>query len=205
MIVRKYVDIVEEIHMENEQPVNPPAKKAAAVAVIKNPFAGRYEENLDTLVEIGDLLGEELSRRALKTLGIEPDKVESFGKGALVGLDGELEHAAAIMHPKLGHAVRRVVGGGKTMMPSANKVGVAGTELDVPVHCKDAALVRSNFDAMAVRVQDAPRNDEILVAVILTDAGRPLSRVGGLKKEEISVWGRPTVNSGRCIHVSAAL
>jgi hypothetical protein len=91
------------------------------------------------------------------------------------------------MHPKLGHAVRRVVGGGKTMMPSANKVGAAGTELDVPVHCKEAALVRSHFDAMPVRVHDAPRDDEILVVVVLTAAGRPLARVGGLKKEEISV------------------
>jgi hypothetical protein len=104
-----------------------------------------------------------------------------------VGLGGELEHAAAIMHPKLGHAVRRVVGGGKTMMPSTKKIGAAGTELDVPVHCKEAALVRSHFDAMAVRVHDAPRDDEIIVIVVLTDAGRPLARVGGLKKEEISV------------------
>ena len=187
MEVRKYVDLIEEIRMENGKPVDPPARKAAAIAIIKNPFVDTFEENLDPLTEIGDVLGEELSRRALRSLQIDPDKVESFGKGALVGLGGELEHAAAILHPKLGHAVRRVVGGGKTMMPSAIKMGVAGTELDVPVHCKEAALVRSHFDAMAVRVHDAPRDDEILVAVILTDAGRPLSRVGGLKKEEISI------------------
>jgi hypothetical protein len=187
MDVRKYVDLIEEIRMENGQPVNPPARKAAAVAIIKNPFAGTFEEDLDPLTDIGDILGEELSRRALRSLQIEPDKVESFGKGALVGLEGELEHAAAILHPKLGHAVRRVVGGGKTMMPSAKKMGVAGTELDVPVHCKEAALVRSHFDAMAVRVHDAPRDDEILVVVVLTSAGRPLARVGGLKKEEISI------------------
>jgi len=186
MDVRKYVDVIEEIRMENGKPVHPPARKAAAVAVIRNPFAGAYEERLDPLVDIGDALGEELSRRALEALKIDPDKVESFGKGAIVGLGGELEHAAAVLHPKLGHAVRRVVGGGKTMMPSAKKMGAAGTELDVPVHCKEAALVRSHFDAMAVRVNDAPRDDEILVVVVLTDAGRPLSRVGGLKKEEIS-------------------
>ena len=187
MDVRKYVDLIEEIRMENDKPVNPPVRKAAAMAVIKNPFASTYEEDLDPLTDIGDILGEELSRRAMMSLQIAPDKVESFGKGALVGLGGELEHAAAILHPKLGHAVRRVVGGGKTMMPSAKKMGVAGTELDVPVHCKDAALVRSHFDAMAVRVNDAPRDDEILVVVILTNAGRPLARVGGLKKEEISI------------------
>jgi len=188
MEIRKFVDIVEETRMENGRPVNPFTTRAAAIAIIKNPFAGKYQENLEELIEIGDVLGEELSRRALRSLQIEPDKVESFGKGVLVGLEGELEHAAAIMHPKLGHAVRRIVGGGKTMMPSAKKIGVAGTELDVPVHCKEAALVRANFDAMAVRVNDAPRNDEILVTVILTDSGRPLARVGGLKKEDISLY-----------------
>ena len=187
MDVRKYVDLIEEVRMENGRPVDPPARKAAAVAVIRNPFAGAYEEDLQTLIDIGDILGEELSQRAMKSLQIDAAGVESFGKGVLVGLGGELEHAAAIMHPKLGHAVRRVVGGGKTMMPSANKMGAVGTELDVPVHCKEAALVRSHFDAMAVRVQDAPRDDEICVIVVLTASGRPLARVGGLKKEEISV------------------
>lgn len=187
MDVRKYVDLIEEIRTENGKPVNPPARKAAAIAVIRNPFAGAYEEDLEPLTDIGDILGEELSRRAMRSLQIDPDKVESFGKGAVVGLGGELEHAAALLHPKLGHAVRRVVGGGKTMMPSAKKIGIAGTELDVPVHFKEAALVRSHFDAMAVRVYDAPREDEILVIVVLTDTGRPLARVGGLKKEEISI------------------
>ena len=187
MDVRKYVDLIEETRMENGKAVDPPARKAAAVAVIRNPFAGIYEEDLQSLIDIGDSLGEKLSRRAMGSLQIDPKEVESFGKGVVVGLGGELEHAAAIMHPKLGHAVRRVVGGGKTMMPSANKVGAAGTELDVPVHCKEAALVRSHFDAMAVRVHDAPRDDEILAVVVLTAAGRPLARVGGLKKEEISV------------------
>ncbi|MBT4091004.1 MAG: amino acid synthesis family protein [Deltaproteobacteria bacterium] len=188
MDVRKYVDIVEEIQMDNGKKISPAVKKAAAVAVIKNPFANTYQENLESLIDMGDTLGEELSRRAMNALNIGPDQVESFGKGVLVGMGGELEHAAALMHPKLGHAVRRVVGGGKTMMPSAKKMGVPGTELDVPVHCRDAALVRSHFDAMAVRVQDAPRDNEILVIVILTaGGGRPLSRVGGLKKEEISV------------------
>jgi hypothetical protein len=187
MEVRKYVDLIEEIRMENGKPVNPPARKAAAIAVIKNFFANTYEADLHSLTDIGDILGEELSRRAMISLQSDPDEVESFGKGALVGLGGELEHAAAILHPKLGHAVRRVVGGGKTMMPSAKKMGVAGTELDVPVHCKEAALVRSHFNAMAVRVHGAPRDDEILVIVVLTDAGRPLSRVGGLKKKEISI------------------
>ncbi len=188
MNLRKYVDLVEEIHMENGRPVNPPVRKAAAVAVIKNPFVGRYEDHLDQLIEMGDALGEILSKRALAVLNMAPERVESFGKGAMVGMKGELEHAAALLHPKLGHAVRRVVGGGKTMMPSAKKMGTPGMALDVPLHCKDAALVRSHFDAMTVRVPDGPREDEILVIVVLTDGGRPLSRVGGLKKEDISVY-----------------
>ena len=185
MDIRKFVDIIEEIHWENTKKVVPAVKKAAAAAVIINPFAGRYQEDLGALIEMGDQLGEILARRAVNALGITPEQVQSFGKAAVVGMGGELEHAAALLHPKLGHAVRRLVGGGKTMMPSAKKMGSPGTELDVPLHCRDAALVRDNFDAMAVRVQDAPRYEEILVIVALTSGGRPLARVGGLKKEDI--------------------
>ena len=133
MEIRKFVDLTEEIMMENGRSVEPPVKKAAAVAVLKNPFNGRYAQDLDVLMEIGEVLGEALSRRVLRSLGIDADQVESFGKGAVVGMGGELEHAAALLHPKLGHAVRRIVGGGKTMMPSAKKMGTPGTELDVPV------------------------------------------------------------------------
>ncbi|MEE4362496.1 MAG: amino acid synthesis family protein [Desulfotignum sp.] len=185
MDIRKFVDILEEIHSENTKKVVPAVKKAAAAAVIKNPFSGQYQEDLGVLIEMGDQLGEILVHRAVKALDITPEQVQSFGKAAVVGMGGELEHAAALLHPKLGHAVRRLVGGGKTMMPSAKKMGCPGTEVDVPLHCRDAALVRDNFDAMAVRIQDAPRYDEIIVIVVLTTGGRPLARVGGLKKEEI--------------------
>ena len=188
MDVRKYVSLVEEIRMDNGRHVDPAVKKVAAMAVIKNPFSGIYAQDLEQLMDYGDTLGEELSQRAVQSLNVDPDSVQSFGKAAIVGLRGELEHAAALLHPRLGHAVRRVVGGGKTMMPSAKKMGGIGTELDVPLHCKDAALVRSHFDAMPVRVQDAPRYDEIIVVVAMTTGGRPLPRVGGLKKEDISVW-----------------
>lgn len=188
MDVRKYVSFIEEIRMDNGRELHPALKKAAAIAVIKNPFSGIYSQELEQLMDYGDTLGEELSQRAVQALNVDPKSVQSFGKAAIVGLGGELEHAAALLHPKLGHAVRRVVGGGKTMMPSAKKMGCVGTELDVPLHCKDAALVRSHFDAMPVRVQDAPRHDEIIVVVAMTTGGRPLPRVGGLKKEEISVW-----------------
>ena len=121
---------------------------------------------------------------AVNALGISPENAESYGKAAIVGLKGELEHAAAILHPKLGKPFRDAVNGGKALIPSAKKMGTAGTEIDVPIHFKDAAFVRSHFDAMAVRVNDAPKEDEILVALVVTDSGRPHPRVGGLRKED---------------------
>ncbi len=184
MEIRKIVKIVEETRMEMGKPVNPPTRRAAAVAVIKNPFAGKYQENLDELISVGEELGGMLGKIALEALGIPPEKAESYGKAAIVGSKGELEHAAAIMHPKLGGPFREALGGGKAIIPSAKKMGVPGTEIDVPVHYKDAAFVRTHFDAMPVRVQDAPRADEIVVALVVTDSGRPLPRVGGLLKDQ---------------------
>ncbi len=184
MEVRKYVTIVEETVMEGGKKVEPPTRKAAAIAVIKNPFAGKYVENLDELVEVGVALGEKLTKMAVEALKIPPQKAESYGKAAIVGVDGELEHAAAILHPKLGTPMREAVGGGKAIIPSAKKMGGPGTEIDVPLHYKDAAFVRSHFDAMSVRVPDAPRPDEIVVVIVVTDSGRPHPRIGGLKKEE---------------------
>lgn len=184
MEIRKILTIVEETQMEMGQKVSPATRKAAAIAVIKNPFAGRYQDNLSELIEIGVQLGELLGKKALEALGITPDKAESYGKGAIVGPRGELEHAAAILHPKLGTPFREALAGGKAIIPSSKKIGGPGTELDVPIHYKDAAFVRSHFDAMPIRVQDAPRGDEIVVALVVTDSGRPLPRVGGLKKEE---------------------
>ena len=184
MEVRKYVTIIEETLMEGGKGVEFPTRKAAAIAVIKNPFAGRYVEKLDSLIDIGEALGGILGKKAVEALKIAPEKAESYGKAAIVGVDGELEHAAAILHPKLGTPLRDAVGGGKAIIPSAKKMGGPGTEIDVPLHYKDAAFVRSHFDAMSVRVQDAPRSDEIVVAIVVTDSGRPHPRIGGLKKEE---------------------
>jgi len=184
MEVRKYVTVVEETVMEGGKKVDPPTRKAAAIAVIKNPFAGKFVEKLDPLVDIGEALGGILGKRAVEALKISPASAESYGKAAVVGVDGELEHAAAILHPKLGTPLREAVGGGKAIIPSAKKMGGPGTEIDVPLHYKDAAFVRSHFDAMTVRVPDAPRADEMVVAIVVTDSGRPHPRIGGLKKEE---------------------
>ena len=185
-MIRKLVVIVEQTLQEAGQDVSPPVRRAAAIAVIGNPFAGRFEPSLEPLIEMGATLGGELGRRAVAALGIAPDAVQSYGKAAIVGEDGELEHAAAILHPKLGAPLRQAVGGGAALVPSAKKRGGMGTAIDVPLGHKDAAYVRSHFDAMEIRVADAPRRDEIVVAVVVTDGGRPLPRIGGLRADEVT-------------------
>jgi hypothetical protein len=183
--IRKIVVTVEETHRDSGKGVNPATRKAAAVAVIANPFAGKYVEDLAPLMDIGEELGGLLAKRAVAALGIEGGKAESYGKAAIVGENGELEHAAAILHPKMGKPVREVLVKGAALIPSAKKMGGMGTPIDVPLGHKDAAFVRTHFDGMEVRIADAPRADEILVAIVVTDSGRPLPRVGGLQKNEI--------------------
>ena len=182
--VRKFVVLVEETRLEIGQAIDPPTRKAAALAVIENPFAGKFTEDLEGLMEIGAELGEVLGLKAVAALGVEPGAIESYGKAAIVGENGELEHAAAILHPRLGKPLRAAVEKGAALVPSAKKMGGMGTPLDVPLGHKDAAYVRSHFDAIEVRLADAPRANEILVAVAVTDSGRPLPRVGGLTHAE---------------------
>ena len=184
-MIRKLLTIVEETVREAGQDIKPPTRKAAAVAVIENPYAGRHAEKLDELIALGEMLGGLLGERAVRALGIEPAQAQSYGKAAIVGEDGELEHAAAILHPKLGAPLRAAVEKGAALVPSAKKRGGMGAGIDVPLGHKDAAFVRSHFDAMEVRVPDAPRRDEIVVAVVVTDSGRPLPRIGGLQVSEI--------------------
>lgn len=183
--IRKLIVQVDETRIEMGRDVSPPVRKALAMAVIENPYAGRYSENLDELIAIGEELGGLLGQRAVASLGIEPAQVESYGKAAIVGEAGELEHAAAILHPKLGAPLRVAVEKGAALVPSSKKRGGLGTAIDVPLGHKDAAFVRSHFDAMEARVSDAPRAGEIVVAVVVTDSGRPLARVGGLAVSEI--------------------
>ena len=182
--IRKLIVQLEETRLENGQTVTPPTRRALAMAVIENPFAGRYEQNLDALIEIGEELGGLLGERCVQALGIPPAQAQSYGKAAIVGEAGELEHAAAILHPKLGAPLRRAVEKGAALVPSSKKMGGMGTAIDVPLGHKDAAFVRSHFDAMEARVSDAPRANEIVVAVVVTDSGRPLPRVGGLQAHE---------------------
>lgn len=183
--IRKLIVQVDETRLEMGHPVDPPTRRALAMAVIANPCAGRYEENLDALTAIGEELGGLLGQRCVQALGIAPGQAQSYGKAAIVGEAGELEHAAAILHPKLGTPLRTAVGKGAALVPSSKKRGGLGTAIDVPLGHKDAAFVRSHFDAMEARVADAPRANEIVVAVVVTDSGRPLARVGGLRASEI--------------------
>jgi Amino acid synthesis len=183
--IRKLVTFVEETRREMDRDVNPPVRRAAAVAVIANPFSGRFVEDLSDLIDIGEELGGLLSERAVAALGIPGERVESYGKAAAVGENGELEHAAAILHPKLGAPFRKTLGKGAALIPSSKKRGGPGVPIDIPLGHKDAAFVRSHFDGMEVRVNDAPRADEIVVAVAVTDGGRPFPRIGGLSKDQI--------------------
>ena len=183
--IRKIVVVVEDTLTEIGKTIDPPTRRAAACAVIENPFAGKYVEDLEELMEVGAEMGDVLGRKAVEALGVKPSEIESYGKAACVGENGELEHAAAILHPRLGKPLRAAVEKGAALVPSSKKRGGCGTPLDVPLGHKDGAYVRSHFDGMEVRINDAPAANEILVAVAVTDSGRPLPRVGGLTVDEV--------------------
>ena len=183
-VIRKTSVIVEETRKEIGRDVDPPTRKAAAIAVIENPCAGTYVEDLSELMGIGEELGGLLGDMCVKALGIRADQAESYGKAAIVGENGEWEHAAAILHPKLGAPLRKAVEKGAALVPSVKKMGGPGTPIDIPLGHKDAAYVRSHFDGIEVRLADAPRANEILVAIAVTDSGRPFPRVGGLTTTE---------------------
>lgn len=181
-LIRKLVVTLEQTRREGDRELAAPVRRVVAAAVIANPYAGRWADDLSALIEIGAELGALLAERALETLGAP---VENYGKAAIVGEDGELEHAAAILHPKFGAPVRERIGGGLALIPSAKKRAGMGATIDIPLGHKDAAYVRSHFDAIECRIADAPRRDEIMVALALTEAGRPWPRIGGLSKDKI--------------------
>ena len=183
--LRKFVTMVDEVAIEMGRPVSPPTRRAVSLAVIENPFAGKFLDDLSELTAIGEELGGLLTQKCIAALGIEGANAESYGKAAIVGENGELEHAAAILHPKMGTPVRKALSKGAALIPSAKKMGGPGTAIDVPLGHKDAAFVRSHFDAIEARVADAPRANEIVVAIAVTNSGRPHPRVGGLQKHEI--------------------
>lgn len=185
MQIRKIYTFIEETRADGVKALSKPVRKAAVAAVFKNPYAEKYEENLALLSDWSETLGEMLTKKAVKALDVEPEAIESYGKAALVGEKGEIEHCAAILHPKLGKPMRDNVGGGKSIIPSAKKLGYPGAAIDVPLHFKNAAYVRTHFDAIEVRLPDAPRSDELVLIVAVTDSGRPFPRIGGLTVNEV--------------------
>ncbi len=181
--VRKIHVQVEEIRHDGGPPPARPQLRGAIAAVISNPYAGRHVEDITPMMEALKPLGLELTHRLVALLG-GPAAVEAYGKGSIIGTDGELEHGA-LWHVPGGYAMREVLGSAKAIVPSATKVGAAGTTLDIPIHHKDAAYVRSHFDAIEVRVADAPRPGEIVYLLGMTTGGRVHARVGGLAAEDI--------------------
>ncbi len=185
-MIRKLTVLMEETRSEMGRPLPHPLRRAVACAVIANPFAGRFVEDLSELIDLGADLGVVLAAEAIAALGIPGAEVQAYGKAAIVGEAGELEHAAALLHPKMGAPIRALLGGGAALIPSAKKSGGPGTAVDVPLGHKDAAYVRSHYDAIEARLPDAPRAAEILVCVALTAGGRPFPRIGGLTISEIT-------------------
>lgn len=177
MDLRKLVTVVDTVHSEAGLVLDVPQTKVAVAAVIANPYAGRYEPDLSALASAAIELSQLMTRRILEIL---PGRPESYGKAAIVGTSGELEHAAAVLHPTFGGPVRELLGGGAAILPSAKKRAGPGAAIDVPLHAIKAAYVRSHFDAIEVRVPDAPLPDELMVVLAMADSGRPLARVGGL-------------------------
>jgi hypothetical protein len=184
VVVRKKLLCVEEIFHEGGPVATNSLRRAAALAVIRNPFAGAYVANIEPFMDDLKPLGLEMARSLVKALGGDAKIVEGYGKGAIVGSGGELEHGA-LWHVPGGYAMREVLGGAKAIVASTKKVGGPGTRLDVPVTHINASYVRSHFDAMEVGINDAPRADELLLALVMTTGGRVHARVGGLKASEI--------------------
>jgi len=182
--VRRVVVTSEVTTQEMGRALDQPITRVTAAAIFQNPYAGTYEDNLEPLYEISTELGEMLSTKAVEALG--GGEPHSYGKAAIVGTNGELEHGAALLHPKLGGPLREAVGGGKSIIPSAKKRGGPGVTIDVPLHHRNAAFVRSHFDAIEFRHVDAPHPDELVLIVAVTDGGRPFPRIGGLTVDEIT-------------------
>jgi len=184
VVMRKRALIIEEIFHEGGPRAAVPLKRGAALAVIQNPFAGRYVEEIVHFMKDLEPLGLEMAQHLLKALGGDRKAIQGYGKGAIVGTAGELEHGA-LWHAPGGYAMREVLGGAKAIVPSTKKVGAPGTRLDVPVTHIDASYVRSHFDAMEIGITDAPRADELLFVLVMTTGARIHNRAGGLKASDI--------------------
>ena len=186
--IRKFVTITEEVfHDGGPDPVESgqgPRRAAAVLAVVANPYAGRYEPDIMPMMEALKPLGLDMSRRLIDALGGDPSVIESYGKGAIVGEAGEVEHGA-LWHAPGGYAMRELLGEAKAIVPSTHKLAGIGARLDVPLHHINAAYVRSHFDSMEIGMSDGPKADEIIFALLMATGARIHARVGGLRAEDI--------------------
>jgi hypothetical protein len=185
--VRKVAVGVEEVRHDGGPPLATPILKGWAAAIVRNPFAGRYVADITPMMEPLKPIGLDLTQRLIAALGGDPRRIEAYGKGAIVGASGEIEHSA-LWHVPGGYAMREVLGQALAIVPSAVKMGGLGTAIDLPLHHKDACYVRSHFDAITACVPDAPRADEIVYLIAMATGGRPHARVGGLEVSQISKW-----------------
>jgi len=184
IVVRKYAVTVEEIHHEGGPAAAVPLKRGAALAVIANPYAGRYVEDIQGFMDDLKPFGLAMAQRLLAAMGGDAKAIQGYGKGAIVGAAGELEHGA-LWHVPGGYAMRELLGDAKAIVPSTKKVGGPGTRLDIPVTHVNASYVRSHFDSFEIGITDAPKADELLFALVMTTGPRIHARVGGLKASEI--------------------
>ena len=176
--------VVETIYHERGPTPARPLRRAAILTVIRNPFAGRYVSDIADFMEDLKPVGRAMAMDLVTALGGDPRIVEGYGKGAIVGADGEIEHGA-LWHAPGGYAMREVLGEAKAIVPSAKKVGTMGATLDIPITHINASYVRSHFDTMEISQPGAPRADEILLALVMTTGGRIHNRVGGLRADQI--------------------
>ena len=183
--IRKTALGIEEVRHDGGPVLERPVRKGWIGAVVANPYAGRYVEDIMPMMEALKPLGLECSQRLLAALGGDATHIEAYGKGAIVGAAGEIEHSA-LWHVPGGYGMREVLGSALAIVPSAVKMGALGVQIDLPLHHKDACYVRSHFDAMTAMIADAPRADEIAFFLTMTTGGRPHARVGGLQVSEIS-------------------
>lgn len=182
--IRKFLTTIEDIYHEGGKPVETPLKRGCILAVIENPFAGSYHEEIAGFMKDLEPLGLLMANRLIEALGDDKTDIQGYGKGAIVGQAGELEHGA-LWHVPGGYAMREALGDAKAIVPSTKKVGGPGARLDVPVTHINASYVRSHFDAMEVGIPDAPRANEIVLALVMTTGARVHARVGGLKADDI--------------------
>jgi len=179
--IRKIVTLIDEERSESGIIADKPLRKVAVAAVIRNPYAGSHTENLNEAIKWGAELGHMLGEKAVRAL---EDRPESYGKGGIVGINGEIDHAHMFLTTTMADALREAVGGGKAWITSSGKKGLPGTPIDIPLAYKDALYVRSHYDTMEVRIPDAPLPDEVVAIVVVTNRGRLNFRLGGLRKED---------------------